>query len=291
MPTLSLGGSAARPAGCWQGPRGYIPARGGPLCHAGTCADTLTGAALPPASPGVGAPGGRVLLGIGAAGDGCSWRWVLPGMGGPGDGCFQGQVLPTMGVPRDRGPQSQLEGLMLPLRPRPCCGRHSGTPAWHRHQHRLASSSGNELCQHQPLQEQVPLQSYYPCGFPVAAKDISALPRENGGQRRGCCPARRRKEPERRVRSRAACTPLAHGSSIIACTLVGGCAGTWEVSGVPSLAGERRQLHACTAPSAAGPPPAPYLLRCYLLANNKGPGQIPTCQLVQEGSPSSQQRN
>ena len=107
MPTLSLGGSAARPAGCWQGPHGCIPARGGPLCHAGTCADTLTSAAPLPALPGVGAPGGWVLLGIGAVGDGCSWRWVLPGMGAPGDGCFQGWVLLGMGAPDDGCSQGQ----------------------------------------------------------------------------------------------------------------------------------------------------------------------------------------
>lgn len=182
-------------------------------------------------------------------------------MGASRDGCFWGQLLPRMGAPRERGPQSQLEGSVLLFHPRPCCSRHSGTPAWHQHPHCLAYSSGNELCQCQPLQEQVPSQSYYPCGFPVVARDTSALLGGNSGQRQGCCPARRRQwgaraTGARRVRSKAACTLPGGRSSIIACMLVRGCAGAWEVSGVPSLAGDHRPLHACTAPSAAGLPPA-----------------------------------
>lgn len=122
MLMLSLGGSAARPAGCWQGPHGHIPALGGPLCRPGTSANMLTCVALPLTLPGVGAPGNGCswrwgLPGVGAAGNGCSqrwvllgmsalgrggcWVWVVPGRGAPRDGWSQGWVVSGMGVSRD----------------------------------------------------------------------------------------------------------------------------------------------------------------------------------------------
>lgn len=219
--------------------------------------------------------------------------WVLLGMGAAGDGYyFQGWVLLGIGASRDRGSQSQPQGLVLLLHPHLCCGRHSGTGTSTRWRPAQETSCANTSL----YQEQVPLRWYYPCGFPVAAKDIPALLGENGGQWRDCCTARCRQQGAGaagawQLRSRVACTPPVRGSSIVACTLIRGCAGMWDVSSAPSLARDCHQLHACTAPSATGPPLARYLPPCYLLANNKRSGWIPSCQLVQEGSPSSQQHN
>lgn len=146
-----LGRRCCQPGRALAGTLWCIPAQGGPLHRAGTSVDVLSCAALLPTSPRVGAPRngccrGWVLPGMCASGDGWSQGWVLlrmgaARMGAPGDRCFQGWALPGMGAPKDRGPQSQLEGSVLLSHPRPCCGRHSGTPVWHWHQHQLVSSS------------------------------------------------------------------------------------------------------------------------------------------------------
>lgn len=93
-----------------------------------------------------------VLVGMDASRTGFPWRWMLL----------------RMNVHRDRGPQSQCCSYSHILAVAVTVTRQCGTIS--------STSSGNELCQHQPPQDPVPLELHYPWGFPLGTRHIPALP-------------------------------------------------------------------------------------------------------------------
>lgn len=179
-----------------------------------------------------------VLVGMDASRAGCPWRWMLP----------------RMSAHRDRGPQSQCCSYSHVLAVAVTVTRQCGTIS--------STSSGNELCQHQPPQDPVPLELHYPWGFPLGTRHIPALPGKGvvlPGRGSGC---------------------LSHGDTVGA-ELGGLC---WYV-GAASLefprgmlrcgqpGWERGQLHACTAPGSTSPSSsAPTALPPP--ADNKGPARL-----------------